>query len=452
MGEGPLLKNILLYTMPIILTSLLQLLVNAADLVVVGRECGKLSVAAVGATGSLINLLVNSFLGLSIGAGVRISQAYGAGDDNSARETVHTAIPASAISGIVLTAVVFFFSRTFLGWMGTPEDCIELSALYMRIYAAGIVFNVIYNFAAAILRAVGDTKSPLIFLTIAGIVNVVLNIFFVKAFDMDVAGVALATSISQFIACVLTVAALIKRKDACHLDLRKMRIRKTPLVSMLAIGIPAAIQGSLFAISNVIIQAAVNSFGSTLLSGNSAAGNIEGFIFTIMYAFSTAAVNFIGYNYGAGNYKRIKQIALVCIGCVIVVGLALGCFAFFFRRQLLSIYIPGEEEAIYWGMLRMCFTCIPYVLCGMLDVVTGCLRGLGSSTVPMGISVVGVCGFRLAWLYSVFTIGKYHNIQTLLISYPISWAITLIAEAVAFAVVYSKKRRRYENTVDAQFE
>ena len=286
--EGPLLPNIITYTIPIILTSLLQLLFNAADLVVVGRFCGSVSVAAVGATGSITNLIVNLFIGLSVGAGVSVAHAYGERDAQAVHRTVHTAVITALVGGAVLTVVGVTFSKTFLHMMGTPENVLKLSAVYMKIYFGGIVFSMIYNFCASILRAAGDTKSPLVFLSIAGVVNVVLNLIFVTAFHMNVAGVALATTISQAVSAVLVVLALMKRDDACRLDLRMVRFHKAQLIKMIKIGLPAGIQGSLFSISNVLIQSSINSFGDIFMSGNAAASNIEGFAYVCINAFSQA--------------------------------------------------------------------------------------------------------------------------------------------------------------------
>ena len=304
MLTGPLLPNIILYTIPIILTSLLQLLFNAADLVIVGRFCGSISVAAVGATGSITNLLVNFFVGLSVGAGVTVAHGLGSREDSVVHNTVHTALPTALLSGVLLTVIGVSFSGTFLHWMGTPDTVLPLSSLYMKIYFAGITFTMVYNFCAAILRAAGDTKSPLVYLSFAGVINVVLNVIFVTAFHMNVAGVALATTISQAISAVLVVRALMTRTDACRLELKKMRFHPVQLSKMLRIGLPAGIQSSLFSISNVLIQSSINSFGDVLMSGNAAAGNIEGFIYASLNAFHQTAVNFMGQNAGARQKRE----------------------------------------------------------------------------------------------------------------------------------------------------
>jgi len=441
MLTGPLLPNIILYTIPIILTSLLQLFFNAADLIIVGRFCGSVSVAAVGATGSITNLLVNFFIGLSVGAGVTVAHALGSREDTVVHNTIHTALPTALVSGIFLTVVGISLSGTFLRWMGTPENVLPLSTLYMQIYFAGITFTMVYNFSAAILRAAGDTKSPLIYLSFAGVVNVVLNVIFVIMFHMNVAGVALATTISQGISAILVVRALMKRTDACHLCLREMKFHQPQLIKMLRIGLPAGIQSSLFSISNVLIQSSINSFGDVFMSGNAAAGNIEGFVYVSLNAFHQTAVNFMGQNAGARQFKRVSRTLWVCLGCATVVGLALGSLAYCFGPSLLSLYITDSQEAIGYGMLRLSIICLSYCLCGLMDVSTGALRGLGESFIPMVISVLGVCGIRIGWIYTIFQIPRFHTPQCLYISYPVSWTVTFLFQMGAFFLVYRKLNR-----------
>lgn len=444
MITGPLFSNIVSFTIPVILTSVLQLLFNAADLVVVGRFRGSLSVGAVGATGSLTALIVNLFIGLSVGAGVSVAQGIGGKMDKEVHQTVHTAIPASIICGIVLTVVGVFISKPLLVMMNTPAEILDLSALYMKIYFCGITFTVVYNFAAAILRAAGDSKSPLIFLTIAGVINVILNVFFVLAFGMDVEGVALATAISQAVSAVLVVIALMRRKDACRLELRKMKIYWRQLGKIVRIGLPAGIQSSLFAISNVIIQSSINSFGDVVVSGNAAAGNIEGFLFVAMNSFHQTAVNFCGQNCGAKRYDRVKKTLLICLGCVGVLGVSLGAVFYLCGRPLLGIYITDSAEAIEYGLLRMSMISTTYVLCGLMDVVTGALRGMGASLVPMLISVLGVCGIRLGWIFTIFRLPQFHSLPGLFLSYPISWAITFAVNLTAFLIIYNKRKRQLQ--------
>lgn len=448
MCHGPMLGKIIRYALPVMLTGILQLLFNAADLVVVGQFCGSRSVAAVGATGALIGLMVNLFMGLSVGAGVNVAVNVGANDDKAAHETVHTAIPTALISGLLLSAIGICFSRQFLKWMGTPEDVIDLSSLYMRIYFCGMTQSMLYNYGAAILRAVGDTRRPLIFLTVAGVLNVLLNLLFVTAFKMDVAGVALATAISQTLSAVLVLAALVRRDDCCRLIPGKMLIRKKPLLRIIAVGLPAGIQGSLFGISNVIIQSSVNSFGSVVLSGSSAAGNVESFVYISMNAFHHAGMNFVGQNYGARLYKRIGRIRLICLGCVTVIGIVMGWTIFFFARPLLSIYLADSPEAIEYGVIRMAYICLPYCLNGLHDVMTGIIRGMGRSTGPMLISVFGICVTRIVWVSTIFRLPAFHNMQFLFMTYPISWLITFALLTVCYEIIMRRLRRRGDEELE----
>lgn len=444
MLDGPLLPNILLYTVPIILTSVLQLLFNAADLMVVGRFCGSISVAAVGSTNSLTNLMVNFFIGLSVGAGVTIAHGLGGHKFEAVHRTVHTAIPTALVCGGILTLVGMIFCKYFLRLMGTPADVLPLATVYMRIYFAGVTFTMLYNFCASILRAAGDTKSPLVYLTFSGIINVVLNLVFVILLHMNVAGVALATTVSQAISAFLVMRTLMRRTDACKLYLKQMRFHKIQLMKMLRIGLPAGMQSSLFSISNVIIQSSINSFGGILMSGNAAAYNIEGFIYASLNAFHQTSVNFIGQNAGARQYKRVYKTLWICLLSVTAFGLAIGYAGYHFGPQLLSLYITDSQEAVAYGLMRLSIVCIPYFICGMMDVTTGALRGLGASLTPMLISVLGVCGLRIGWVYTIFQIPQYHSPQSLYYSYPISWAITFVIQFIAFLIVY-RKHSRYFN-------
>lgn len=443
MTRGPIIKNVWLYTVPIILTGVLQLLFNAADLIVVGRAGGgSISVAAVGATGAVTNLIINLFIGLSVGAGVCVAQASGANDHMKLHKLVHTAIPAAAASGVFLTVAGVLSAKKLLLLMDTPDDVIDLSTVYMRIYFCGMTGSMIYNFGSAILRAVGDTKSPLYFLTAAGVLNVILNLVFVIGFKLDVAGVALATSISQTVAAVLIIVVLIHRTDFIKFSFKEMRIYKEELLQIVRFGVPAGIQGSLFSISNVLIQSSVNSFGSVVMSGNAASSNIEGFIYTAMNSFSQTSMNFTGQNHGARQYKRIDRIAVVTVISVTLVGLVLGTAAYFADDMLLRFYITDSIEAIAYGKLRLKYICLTYYLCGMLDVMTGMLRGIGASVLPMAITVAGVCGFRILWVLTVFGSAQYHTLDCLYLSYPISWIITFVVETIAFIILNTKMKKR----------
>lgn len=438
MVNGPLLKNLILYSIPIMLTSILQLLFNAADLVVVGRYCGSVSLAAVGATGSISMLVINMFMGLSVGAGVSVAHGLGARNDKAVSTVIHTAIPTAIISGAILTAVGLIIARSVLELMGTPDNVIDLSTTYMRIYFCGMIPSMLYNYGASILRAAGDTKGPLIYLTIAGVINVIMNVFFVVVLKLDVAGVALATAISQAVSAILTTRALMRRTDACKFYISKMHIDGKTLGKIIRIGLPAGIQGSLFAISNVIIQSSINDFGSIAMSGNSSAANIEGFVYVSNTGFSQAALNFVGQNIGAKKYDRVKKVVAICLACVIVVGATTGVLSRIFSRQLLSIYITDSAEAIEYGILRISFCCVFTFINGLMDVMTSALRSMGSSLTPMLISVIGICGFRLTWIFTVFGMEKYHTLRYLYLSYPLSWIISFVGETIAFLILYKK--------------
>lgn len=444
MLKGPLLSGIILYTIPIILTSVLQLLFNAADLIVVGWFRGSVSVGAVGATNAVTNLIINLFVGLSVGAGVAVAHGLGSGDDTEVHNTVHTAVPTALLGGGVLTIVGVFLSEPLLVLMKTPADTLPLSVIYMKVYFCGITFTMIYNFCAAILRAAGDTKSPLIFLCIAGVINVMLNVVFVMVLGMNVEGVALATVISQGISAFLVTRALMQRDDSCKLELRKMRFCKQQLLKIVRIGLPAGIQSSLFSISNVLIQSAVNSFGAVFVSGNSAAVSIEGFMYATLNSFHQTAVNFVGQNVGARQYRRANRVVWICFGCVLVTGLAMGILVNTFGRQLLSVYITDSDQAIAYGMIRLSYVSLPYFFLGLMDVSTGALRGYGSSLAPMIICVLGVCGFRVGWIYTIFQMPGYHTPECLYTSYPVSWVITFIIQ-LAFYLLMVRKYRTPES-------
>ena len=441
MCSGPLFKKIVPYTLPIIFTGVLQLLFNAADLIIVGQFRGSTSIAAVGATNAIINLIINLFIGLSVGVSVSVAQGIGSGKDDDVQKTVHTAIPTAIIGGIILTVVGVFCSEFFLKLMGTPDDIIHLSSIYMQIYFCGITATMIYNFGSAILRAAGDTMSPLIFLLAAGVINIILNIIFITLFSMDVDGVALATAISQVVSAILVIISLMKRNDCCRLSLKKLKFHKQQLLRIIRIGLPAGIQGSLFSISNVIIQSSVNSFGSIVMSGNAAAQNIEGFVYMTMNSFHQTAVNFTGQNYGAVKFDRIKKILIYSLSSVCVVGLVLGITAVLLSKPLLGIYIPDSPEAIKYGVIRLKYICLTYFLCGIMDVMNGMMRGMGSSFASMIITILGVCGIRIGWIYTIFRIPKYHSVISLYLSYPISWAITFAVEIIVFLILFKKKKK-----------
>ena len=426
MISGPLLSNVIRYTIPIILTGLLQLLFNAADLIVIGCFRGSESVGAVGATGSISNLLVNVFIGLSTGISVVTANAIGARDSEGVRRTVHTAMPIALIGGAVLSVIGVTLAEPLLRLMDTPASILPKSVLYMQIYFAGILFNLVYNFGAAILRAAGNTKSPLIYLTIAGVTNVILNIVFVTIFSMDVEGVAIATVVSQAISSVLVIIKLMRTDADWRFIPRKMRINMRALQKIAYIGLPAGIQGSVFSISNVLIQSSVNSFGASAVSGNAAAGNIEGFIYVTMNAFYQTTLNFTGQNIGAGNINRIGKIVRTNMLTMFAVSVILSSLAYMFAPQLLSIYITDDPSAIQIGVTRMTYICLPYFLCGIMEVLVGAVRGTGASLAPMLISILGVCGIRIVWILTVFKAPAFHSLDSLYFSFIISWLACII--------------------------
>jgi len=436
MCNGPLLSKILLFTIPLMLSGILQLLFNAADIVVVGQFAGSDALAAVGATSSLINLLVNLFIGLSVGANVMVARYYGAGKKEELSEMVHTAILTSIISGLILIVLGVLLARPLLWKMGTPDDCIDQAVLYMQIYFVGMPVTMVYNFGSAILRAVGDTRRPLYYLTAAGVLNVLLNLMFVIVFSMGVAGVALATVISQILSAALVLRALMVTDSEYKLVLSKLRISSDKLIRMVQIGVPAGVQGMLFSISNVLIQSSVNSFGSIAMAGNTAASNIEGFVYVSMNALSQTAISFTGQNFGARQFKRIIQIALQCQIIVFLVGLILGNAAYLGSNTLLRLY-SSDAEVIQYGVMRLGIICTLYFFCGMMDAMVGVLRGLGYSIMPMLVSLTGACVFRIIWIYTIFQ--KIHTLSCLYWSYPISWALTFLVHLICFLVVFRKK-------------
>lgn len=442
MCNGPILPKLLAFTLPIVCSSILQLLFNAADIIVVGKYAGDNALAAVGSNTALINLLTNFFLGLSIGANVLVARFYGAKAEKDVSDTVHTAMMLSIISGVILTVIGCFGARRILIWMRTPEDVLPLATTYLRIYFLGMTAMMIYNFGSAVLRAVGDTKRPLYFLTLAGVINVGLNLLFVISFRMSVAGVGLATVISQCISAGLILVCMMREQGCIKLRLRDLRVHRERFLEILRVGLPASFQGIIFAISNVIIQSSVNSFGSTVVAGNSAASNIEGFVYVAMYAFHQGNISFTSQNVGAGRYERINRILFVAEGCVIVTGVLLGNLAVLFGDELLGFYTANEAVKAA-GMVRLNIICKVYALCGIMDVLVGSLRGLGYSLLPTIVSLIGACGLRLLWIFTFFRMyDTFHTTKSLYLTYPVSWIITSLAHIVCFVIVrrkFSKK-------------
>lgn len=439
MCNGPLLGSILRFAIPLMLSGILQLLFNAADIIVVGQFTGSGAMAAVGSTSSLNNLIINLFLGLSAGGSVVMALFYGAKDWKSVEEVAHTAILLGFLSGVTLLFVGFILAEPLLRLMGTLDDVIDQAVLYMRIVFVGMPAMMVYDFGAGILRAVGDTRRPLIFLFCGGVINVFLNLFFVIVLEMGVAGVATATAISQCISAALIVRCLIKTDAAYRINLRRLRLVKDKLLRILRVGLPAGIQGAVFSVSNVLIQSSVNSFDSTaVVAGNTSSSNIENFVYTAMNSFYHASLNFTSQNVGANKVGRIVPILRCSLMCVVAVGLILGLSAVFFGSTLLSIYNP-DPEVISHGLRRLSLICSTYFLCGMMDVTCGSIRGLGPSITPTIVSLTGACGLRIVWIYTIFAMNR--SLFTLYLSYPVSWFVTSSAHLVCFCVFYRRWKR-----------
>lgn len=440
MTSGNLLPKILRFALPLVLTSMLQLLYNAADVIVVGRFAGAEALAAVGSTGALINLIVNLFFGLSIGANVIVARDYGAGDIKGTQQAVHTSVLVSIIGGALLAVFGYLYGGTFLTWMQSPPEVLPLATVYIRIFFLGMPFNMLYNFGAAILRAVGDTKRPLYFLTVSGIINVALNLFFVIRCGMGVAGVAWATIISQAISAVLVLLCLIRSEGFIRLDIKKLAIHPKKLLAIMAIGIPAGFQSTCFSVSNVLIQSAVNRFGAIVVAGNAASANLEGFVYVGMNAFYQACITFVSANVGARKNSRIFRVMGACLFLVTVVGLVLGGSAVFFGNTLLSLY-STDPAVITAGTIRLAFLCAPYFLCGVMEVLCGTLRGMGSSFIPMIVSIFSACVLRIVWIYYILPPG--FDLYQLYLSYPISWFATCLVHFLCICI----RKRKFPNEV-----
>lgn len=436
MTEGPLLPKILAFSGPLILTGILQLLYNAADVIVVGNYAGHEALAAVSSTGSLINLLVNVFMGLSVGASVAVARHYGARDIIAMRKAEHTAMTLALFMGVGVGIFGFLLARPLLQLMDSPPDVIDGAALYVRIYFLGMPANMLYNFGAAAMRAVGDTKRPMVYLMIAGLVNVLLNLLLVIVFHMDVAGVAIATVASQVVSMVLVLLCLFRTRGAIQLNLHECRIDRKSLRDIIRIGLPAGLQGSLFSISNVLIQSSVNSFGSLVVAGNGVACNIEGFVYTAMNAQHQADMTFASQNYGAGKPDRVKRTLWCCLGVVTAIGLSMGLLILLFGEPLLGLY-NQEPEVIAKGMIRMGVIMPTYFLCGLMDVMVGQLRGVGYSIMPMVVSLTGACLLRIVWILTIF--AQDHDLTVLYMSYPVSWFVTFVIHFLCYMFVARKR-------------
>ncbi len=436
MCTGPLIRKLLMFSVPLILSGILQLLFNAADVVVVGKFSGSDALAALGSTGSLINLFVNVFIGFSIGTNVLVAQFFGAGKERDVNETVHTSVLLGILGGLMLTVLGAFLARPLLALMDTPKEVIDQAVLYMRIYFIGMPAMLVYNFGASILRAIGDTKRPFYYLLMAGAVNVVLNLISVIIFQMGVAGVGIATVVSQIISAGLILRCLVKSDGMYRLDLRSLKITRSKLFKIIRIGLPAGLQGAIFSISNVLIQSSVNSFGYIAMAGNTAAGNIEGFVYTSMNAIYQTALSFTSQNVGGGKPERIPKIMASCLAIVFVIGAVLGTLAYRLGNIFLGLYSP-DPEVISFGIVRLKIICQLYLLCGLMDTMVGVLRGMGYSLMPMFVSLTGACGLRVLWIFTVFQ--KHRSLLVLYLSYPITWAVTLAVHLICFAVIWKRK-------------
>lgn len=436
MLHGPLAGKIIVFAIPIMLSGILQLLFNAADIIVVGRFAGSNALAAVGTNGALINLIVNLLVGLSVGSAVTVAFFYGARSMEDVSETIHTSIAVSLIGGVMFGLLGVVASPVLLEMMNTPENIISQARLYLTIYFLGLPAMSVYNFGSAILRSLGDTKRPLYYLIVGGMINIVLNVILVAGFGLDVAGVAIATVVSQMISAYLTVMHMHRMDGAFRLEWKKIKISKKKFVRILRIGLPAGLQSTIFSLSNVLIQSSVNSFGELAVAGNSAAANIEGFIYIAMNSFYQAAQTFTGQNVGGRKYERINRVFLNCFVMVTVTGLLLGGIVRIFADPLLNIYLPDNEDAIAFGIARTSIIATTYFLCGIMEVFSGMLRGMGESVLPMIVSMVGSCLLRVIWIYTVF--ASHRSLSVLYWSYPISWIVTSSVHFLCY--LYVKKQ------------
>ena len=432
MCNGSIMDKLISFSLPLMLSSILQLMFNAVDIIVVGRFSGSQALAAVGSTTALINIFTNLFIGISLGANVLAARYYAAGRDKEMSETVHTAITLALISGVVMAFVGLIFAKGALELMGTPEDVIRLSTLYMRIYFLGMPFFMLYNYGAAILRAVGDTKRPLIFLIISGCANAVLNMTLVIIFHLGVAGVAIGTVISQMISCVLVLRCLYRSEGSYQLRFSKLTIKSAYLKPIFQVGIPAGIQSTVINFSNALLQSSVNSFGSTAMAGYTAANNVLGFLYVSVNAITQACMSFTSQNYGVGKYKRMDRVLFDCLILTVGVAGALGGGAYLFGAQIMRIYTQ-DPKVIACGLEILAITTVPYFLCGIMDLFPGALRGMGYSAVPMILSVIGTVGTRIFWIFAAFP--QHRSLYFLFISYPGSWAATIVMQVICFYFV-----------------
>lgn len=438
MTNGNLFSKLLLVSFPLILSGILQLLYNAADLIVCRMfGSGEHSSGAISSTNPLINLIINLFLGLSIGANVLMARSYGENNKEKGQRIVYTSMIFALFSGVFLGIFGFSFSKIFLRWMGAPSDVIDLSALYLKIYFIGLPFSMIYNFGSSILRALGDTKRPFYILALSGIFNVLLNLLLVIAFNLDVAGVAIGTIAAQAISSVLIIICLVKNKGFIHFSFKEIRFYKKEALEMIKIGIPAGIQGTIFSLSNVLIQSSINGLGADIMDGNGASSSLEGFVYVAMNSVAASCVAFVSANYGAKNKENIKKVVIYSAIIVVLMNIITGGIILLLQNQLLPLYV-STDEAIQAAKMRLIIIATTYFTCGLMDTMAYSLRGIGYSITPTIISLIGACGLRIVWILTVFRIDYFHNIRGLALSYPISWIITLLTHLIVFLVLFSK--------------
>ena len=451
MCNGSIMDKLISFSLPLMLSGILQLMFNAVDIVVVGRFSGSQALAAVGSTTALINIFTNLFIGISLGANVLAARFYASGKEKEMSETVHTAITLALISGIIMAVVGLLLAKWALWLMGTPSDVIELSTLYMRIYFCGMPFFMLYNYGAAILRAVGDTKRPLVFLIISGVANAGLNMILVIIFHMGVAGVGIGTVISQLISCILVLRCLYKSEGCYQLRFSKLRIQKVYLRQIFQVGIPAGIQSTVINFSNALLQSSVNSFGSTAMAGYTAANNILGFLYASVNAVTQACMSFTSQNYGVGKYKRMDRVLINCLILSVVISGVLGCGSYAFGTEILKVYTE-DPKVIQCGLEILSMTTVTYFLCGIMDLFPGALRGMGRSGVPMILSIIGTVGTRIVWIFILFP--QHRSLKFLFISYPASWLFTIVMQVICFYFVrkqvHAKGRERMMREAQAK--
>lgn len=442
--SGSIAKKMLIYTIPLMFSGILQLLYNAFDIIVLGNFSSYESMAAVSSTGSLVSLFVNFFLGISVGSSVIMAKYYGANDYENGQKTVHSTILISLILGVTVSVLGVLLSTTMLKMMDASPTLIDRSSLYLKIYFGGIIFNIIYNFGASLMRAVGDTKRPLIFLMIAGVLNVIFNLLFVVVFKLDVAGVALGTILSEAVSAILVIIALIRSDNILHLNLRKLSLNGKIVKDIFLVGLPAGLQSVVFNVSNVIIQAKINSFGDDAIAGNGVASNLEGFIYVGMNAVYQATIAFTSQNYGAGKFKNIKHILILSYLYAFIAALIFGGVIVLFPEKFCLIY-NDKAEVIEYAVERLIILGLTYFICGFMDCTSGVLRGIGYSTMSMILTIVGVVGFRITWIFTFFTLNK--TLFNLYLSYPISWTVTWLIELLVFILIYKKILRRSKSEI-----